>query len=149
MTSCASTMCMAACHSELSSPDAHIGVALLGHRDGLVDLTHVDDEWVTHHARDPIEIERAKLVAFSQQEHGIGTLETNIGIACRFQSRHETASLRQSLRIECAHARAVRLQGWNYGEARGLPHVIGIGFEGLYEIRNQFTYTGSSVGCNH
>src|SRR5215813_9754077 len=145
MTSCASTMCMAACHSELSSPDAHIGVALLGHRGGLVDIAQVYDHWATHHALDPIEIERAKLVPFGQQEHGIGTLETNIGIACRFQSRHETASLRHSLRIECAHARAVRLQGWNYGEARGLPHVIGIGLEGQSEHRNQLAGNGSAA----
>ena len=93
-----------------------------------------------------IEVESAKLIPLGEDHHGVRTFDAGIGIGLGGHLRQELARLRHGGGIIGAHVGALGHQHRKNGQARRLPHIVGIGLERQSENSEPLAADAAAAG---
>ena len=129
-------------------PDAEIGKSQPSHILGTVDIPEIDKDPGGHCLAQPAEIKGAEGIPFGHDDKGMGACRRVIGILREMNIIEQAPRRRHAGRIIGPDNGALVLQGLDYGQGRGLPHVIGVGLEGEAEYGDRLATDISATGRN-
>ena len=99
--------------------------------------------------RQAAEIKGAEGVPFGDDDKGMGPCRRVIGALREMNVIEQAPRRRHAGWIIGPDNGALVLQGLDYGQGRGFPHVIGVGLEGKAENGDRLATDISATGRNH